>query len=375
MTDLPTALVPKTLPTIAVFLSRYSLGNSPSLINLLEFLSRHFLVHLYLERMSLVDIPLLQSPRFRISRIQRCHVLNRIANTFGVSPERYLAVDPHGLVLCKRLFPKARPFYYSLELYLRDDHFGLHYPPRVMRKERAYIRDIAGLLIQSEEKQQLFMADYGCRADLPVFLLPVTGSGAADATRSCLLRQSLGVPNDHRIALHLGGIAEWFSCIDLARLFGSIAGWTLFFQGYADPEYLTHLEAVIRDEKLTNVYISQHTYPSITAVTPIVQSCDIGIAWYNDISAGFRTAGLSSGKIVSYLQRGLPVIAKRYASTLRGIQDPQCGECVDSLSEIPSALAKIMAGWDDYSQRASQEYEQRYRFENYEIGLLSFLDH
>lgn len=366
--------IPPSVPDFAVCISHYSIGNSPSLLNLLGLLATHFQVHLFLDNVALCDVPLLQSPRFVIYSIGRC--FRRMGwphPARHLRPQHFLAVDPHGLVLCKELFPEARPIYYSLELYLRDDHYGLDYPPAIMRRERAAMKDIAGLVIQSAEKRDLFIADHGCGEGLRTFLLPVTLAGPPRPGKSRFVRDTFRIPPTRNIALHLGGIATWFSCIEIAIAFGALDDWALLFQGYADPRYKAELKTAIRDHRLGNVFVSDVTYADIGFIDRIVESCDAGIAWYNDISAGFRTAGQSSGKIVSYLRGGLPVVAKAYPSTLRAIEAAGCGRCVSSIDDIPQALSTIQAAYDTFSSCALREYDATYRFDRYERALLDFL--
>jgi glycosyltransferase involved in cell wall biosynthesis len=149
--------------------------------------------------------------------------------------------------------------------------------------------------------------------------------------------------------------------------------WALVFQGYADPAYKARLKSVVHDSRLGNVFVSDSTYADIAMLDPLVASCDAGIAWYNDISAGFRTAGQSSGKIVSYLRCGLPVVAKAYPSTRLAIEATGCGRCVATIDDIPEAMRAIESSYDEFSARARCDYETTYRFERYEQALLAFL--
>jgi glycosyltransferase involved in cell wall biosynthesis len=365
------------MDNVAVFLSHYALGNSPSILNLLDFLSQRFSVTLFLQQVALTDVALLKRQSIRVLFLGKRHSLSFWAARARAlfSPFRhYIAFDPHGFCLCKTLYPRVRPIYYSLELYLEDDHLGLTYPPEIMRQERRQIGSIAGLIIQSPEKEELFRADYGLPERIPCLNLPVTYRGPSVAEKSAFLRQKYSIPNDQRIALHLGGIREWFSCIELAETFGQLDHWALVFHGYTDSKYEDKLRAVLREKDIRNVFIHDKRFKDLRAVDEIVKSCDLGIAWYNDISIGFRTAGSSSGKIPAYLRFGLPVIAKRYHSTVEALEQPGCGLCVETHGEIPNALGRIVEQYEDYSRAAREQYEARYRFEQYEEEILKFIE-
>jgi glycosyltransferase involved in cell wall biosynthesis len=367
------------MANIAVFLSHYTLNNSPALLNLLDFLSRKFArVDLYYRSIALLNKAFLEERNIRSIPVgYRKSAINYLLKALKARLTTYrfcIAVDPHGFVLFKEICGGKKPvFYYSLELYLRNDHFGLYYPETLMNKERRYISDISGLIIQSAEKESFFRKDYKLPEHIPSFLLPVTYKGPAVLEKSAFLRNSYNIPIGKKIALHLGGIADWFGCIEIMRIFKDLKDWVLFFQGYPDSEYLKKIKNTIEEEQLINIIFSTELYDDIESLTPVIMSSDIGIAWYKDISIGFRTAGHSSGKIPAYMRCGLPVIAKKYQSTLEAIAAPGCGLCIDNFQDFPQAINTIETNYSCFSQAALQEYNKTYRFENYESQLTTFL--
>ncbi|MFH1985893.1 MAG: glycosyltransferase [Pseudomonadota bacterium] len=359
--------------TSGVFIAGYSIDNSPSLINLIDLLARSGRVDVYLLNVSHTTNAVLARETVRVLDYSRIPgdwaARRRLADTY----DAFIGVDPHGFVMCKELFPRSRPVYYSLELYMSYDHTGLDYPDAVRKKERTLIHTAAGLMIQSEEKARLFRDDYALAETVPTFILPVTYRGPADERKTDLIRRRYGISADRSIALHLGGIAEWFSCAQIAAVFAGLPDWVLFFQGYADQAYARELKRVLEQQHVENVILTDRVYDRIEDVDDVIRSCDVGIAWYNDISIGFRTCGQSSGKIPGYMRFGLPVIAKAYPSTRAAIADPGAGLCVDDCLQIPGALAAIRSGYPAISRRALAEYERTYRFEDYEARLLTFI--
>ena len=363
---------------IAVFIEHNTINNSPSIINLLDFLSDIYEVHLFLRHIDLKKATVLDKKNIKVidlgnRRISPIYLIEKIKSRWN-SFNHYICIDPHGFVLCKKLFPKARPIYYSLELYMKDDYFGLYYPKHIMNFERKNINSIKALVIQSEEKEILFRKDYNLSNNIPSLLIPVTYQGPSVREKATKVRDKYQIGSDKKIALHLGGIAEWFSCIELAVTFSKLEKWALFFQGYSDQKYLAELTDTLVRYNINNVFISDEIYDSVEDIDPIIMSCDLGIAWYNDISIGFRTAGKSSGKIAGYLRFGLPVIAKKYLSTIEAIEDTGCGICVDDFEEISTALKKVEEDFNRYSENAANEYNKTYRFENYKERLISLIE-
>jgi glycosyltransferase involved in cell wall biosynthesis len=359
----------------AVFIAGTSIGNSPSILNVLEFLLEAGSVHLFLKNTALRASRLLDDARLHLIDMDLLPP-DRVRRQFEPLAANFstvIAFDPQGFLLCEEILPGIQPFYYSLELYLEHDHSGLDYPEEIRRRERSAISGIRGLIIQSREREALFRRDYRLPDSIPAFILPVTYRGPSQSPHRRYLRERFRIPPDRRIALHLGGIAPWFSCIEIAEAMAGIPDWTLVFHGYPDRAYLQRLKDAIRLHRWSHVVVNEETFDDIGGLDDVLGSADAGIAWYNDISAGFRTAGHSSGKIAAYMRFGLPVVAKRYRSTHEAIEETDCGLCVDFPSQIPEALARIGERYAGLSENARRTYERRYRFEAYRSALEAFL--
>jgi hypothetical protein len=374
---------------IAIFISNYSLANSPSIINLLDFLSRVYEIDLYLENVALKYGNILKKQNINVIDFDAPQRLNhlKILMPFKKLKQqliykrfmnkdyyRYIAIDPYGFVLCKYLFPKSKPLYYSLELYIVGDNNSKSYPSHIMSKERSQINDIKGLIIQSKEKEGLFRKDYGLLPSVPTFLLPVTYKGKSIKEKSTYLRKQYNIDGRKRIALHLGGINYFHNCIEMSRRFSKATDWILFFQGYASKEYLQEFKHIIHSENLENILISRETFKNIDDVSKIIMSCDVGIVWYNNIDIGFRTSGQSSGKIPAYLRFGLPVIANKYDSTVEAVSKTGSGICIDEIREICDVLPVLEERYEYYSGNARLTYDQQYNFEIYQNKLFQFIE-
>lgn len=363
---------------LAIFISHYRIDNSPSILNLLAYLSRYYEVSLYIRASVLGNSIFLN----KLKIVDLSSNVQLVKTLISITYRRFwqkrfdfvICFDPHGFFLCSLILPFVRPVYYSLELYVKDDHFGLSYPWWVRINERNRINGIRGLIIQSREKDEIFRLEYGLPSGVPSFQLPVTYNGSSSSDKSRYLRTKFGINPNVKIALHLGGIAEWFSCIELAIAFSKIPAWALVFHGYPCHGYLLKLKETIESNKIENVYINDEQYDDLTQIDKIVCSCDLGVAWYNDISIGFRTAGFSSGKIPAYMRFGLPVVAKKYQSTLEAIEGCGAGLCVERTDDIAHAVNHIEENYEHYSLQARHTYDTTYNFEVYKKGLKAFLN-
>ena len=286
----------------------------------------------------------------------------------------HVAIDPYGYLLCKSIFPQINPYYYSLELYLSYDHTHLTYTPETRSAELKSIRSIKGLIIQSEERAELFKKDRLLAKTLPTFILPVILPGKSVKSKSDYLRDKYKINKAKKIALHLGGIADWYSCLEVVSVFSQLSDWVVFFQGYQEPIYTQKLKNHIVKNAINNVFITNEVFDDYKQTYPIIQSCHLGIAWYNDLGLNFRTTGPSSGKITAYLKFGLPVIANNYPSCQRVIADADAGICVSTIDKMNKAVKTIETDYTKYSQNARKQFDAIFSFENYKQGLSKFLE-
>lgn len=367
-------------------MKHYSLGKSSPVICLLDCLSGYYdQVDVYAMDVWCTKAYVLEKGNIRLIELKNHGtgirgVVSRIGSLFS-KPEaydddysNYLCFDPHGLILCHEIFPAARPFYYSLELYFRDNHYNLMYPRSVMKQDRALVHNIRGLIVQSEEREQLFRKEYGLSPVIPTFFLPVTYLQPSSTEKSTLLRDKYLIPKKKKVALHLGGIQGYFSCIEIALAFAELEDWVLIFHGPHFGEYIDRFLKILEVRKITNVFISDAYYDYIEEMDPLLMSCDVGIAWYNDLSLNFTTSGKSSGKISAYMRFGLPVVAKRYPSTTSAIEGSGCGVCIDDFDGFKDSLCKINANYGSFSANSIKEYDSVYYFENYRENLIRFLN-
>jgi glycosyltransferase involved in cell wall biosynthesis len=400
----------------AVFVDDYGIDHSPSIQNLLAALLGRYEVDLFVRTRRTLRAPVLSSPGLTVVRIREPvsarGTLNagvRLARasakamlTGGRSlPRRldrwmtvetatrwaasrghvlHVAIDPQGFLLALKVAPHSRPVAYSLELHLEHDHAEGRLDAatvlarrEVMAAERAAKDRIAGLIIQSEEREALFRRDYGMPDSLPVFHLPVTYDEPSDPRPSDWIHRHHGLEPGVPVAIHLGGMNEWFASLEIARAFAVLGEWKLFFQGLHERGYRRRFENEQRRGGLANSIVSTRVVDDLRELDPILRSALVGIAWYEDWSLNMSTAGFSSGKIAAYLKHGLPVVAKRYPSTTASVEDPGCGLCVGTVGEIPDAMRRISTDLEGYRTAALAEYDRRYDFSRYRGRLLEFM--
>ena len=358
--------------TVAVFFARYSITDSPSIINLLSLLAEHMQVDVYIHSLTLKVTPLWSHPNIRLIDLSTGEYSNRDPRARDAY-DNYITIDPYGFELCKKLYPKSEPTYFSLELYLAEDTEVLSRNAEVMKFEREHMSSTKGLIIQSQEKADLFISEFNLPQDIPIFLMPVTYKSPANPVRTNYIREKYDIAENVNIALHLGGIANSYSCLENALAFANINNWVLFFHGFPNTDYLAMMKETFKARGVSNIIFSNEFFEHIEDIDWVLSSSDLGVAWYNDISENHRTAGHSSGKISAYMRFGLPIITKKYRSTLEAIQSTGVGECVEDHSGIPHAVQLIESDYRRYAVNSLNQYQKTYWFENYKKPLLKFV--
>lgn len=358
----------------AVFLSHYSIGKSSPIICLLEILADCYRVDVYAYKVSHLQADVMRKINNLIVYDHTKHDMFDLERIRTDHYDQHIACDANGFALCKTLFPESRPVYYSLELYFRNNYYNLHYPERVMELEHKEINKINGLIIQSDEREALFRNEYQLADATPAFHLPITYMQPSCREKSNHLRLKYQIPQQQKIALHLGGIQDHHCLLELAAVFHHVKDWVLILHGSAYGDYKAKLESFLQHYGISNVYISDEFLENIDDLDLLLNSADVGIAWYKDVSPNFTTAGKSSGKISAYLRFGLPVIANKYRSTIEALENSGCGVCVDTFEQIPNALSNVLASYRYYSGNAFNEYDATYYAENYRDSLLSFIE-
>lgn len=380
--------------TLAVFIKKYSIGKSSPVLGLLEILTEYWNIDVYVQEVYYLNTPVLYSEKVRLFNVSEqntikasqetlksirqytIHIAQNLINSLEHLDRKYdgfVVLDPHAFVMCKELFPEAKPIYFSLELYFRNNSFNMEYPEDFINRERQYIKDIQGLMIQSEERDQLFRGEYGISDKVSTFIFPVTYSKPSVKEKTNYLREHYSVPANKKIALHLGGIQDYHCCMELAMAFSGNTEWFLVFHGYSFGDYAIKLKAFIIENNLTNVIICDETFDNIDDMDKLLSSADAGIAWYKNMSPNFTSAGKSSGKISAYLRFGLPVIANRYRSSEEAIEMTGCGYCADRFEDIPRLLCRIEKNYAQLSENARNEYDKVYWLENYRASMHDFI--
>lgn len=182
--------------------------------------------------------------------------------------------------------------------------------------------------------------------------IPVTSSFSKPYIKNMRLYHELGIPLDKKILIFIGSVAKW-ACIDkiLLQLSRFPDSWVLVLHdghGKVRPRVNSmlvelNLDPVSISDKL---YYSNLKLPTTEDMHHLLHSADLGLCaycpTYSDMYTGdnLKYIGLASGKAMTYLQHGLPIVTTSGGQMGEIVKNNRLGFTLDKIEDLPDCLAK-----------------------------------
>jgi glycosyltransferase involved in cell wall biosynthesis len=393
---------------IAIVLFGYGLGNSPSLINMAEALSKSgyhidfFTCRTYLGNISFSDPSIrihdIVNPEDVSSSLQKLivcassYLVKTLLRLLPISVQiaheesvlrdsvdafvssitsiacqtRYaylIGVEPLGMMAACTLGAKFNiPFiYYNMELHSCPDIISNN-EWALKNIERSFHVKALFTITQDEERARIMECENGVGSEAFV-TIPVCADGEPFREKTEFLRERLGLGADIVIVLYAGFLADWAMCEELAV---AAQSWpnkyvlVLHSHGFHDPEYVRKLKRYEGEKvRFSDTPVAYEDLPALLA------SADIGIALYKDLGSNFTLIGLASGKLAHYLKSGLPVVVNSYPKISEIVDKFNCGMGVDGVEFVGDAIAHICRTNEMMREGAFRCYESEFRFSNH----------
>jgi hypothetical protein len=190
--------------------------------------------------------------------------------------------------------------------------------------------------------------------------MPVAGRGVRRGARSTFLHEALALPAEIKIALCMGNLAPAWAMVD--ELIDNTRQW--------DDSWLLVLHSRTASPALVERLRQRHGTPSRYRFTPesglpleglqtLVKSADLGIGLYRPNfknrynGLNLQYIGLSSGKIATYLQHGVPVLVNDIGEMSAAVDEHRLGIHVHALADLPARLRDtsrpVLESWRENS--------------------------
>jgi glycosyltransferase involved in cell wall biosynthesis len=282
-----------------------------------------------------------------------------------------VAVDPPGALAATLtiLFTHALHVYLSLHLESLADLVGRRqYGASAKRLlERRLLRRMDAVITQDDYRRRQLQEENGLDSEhAPCFILPNSHRGRAQRRESTFYQEKLNLPIDEPLVLVAGAIQAPFSHTEFLAECAARQDppcYTLVMQlreplsgsALRSLSELCHSRAVLSPgpvpmEELANAFAS----------------ATVGAAIYTNAFHWNQTfVGGASGKMMSYLQAGVPVIMQDSPGVTEIIREFDCGEVLSELDcdEFNTLVRKICSDHYRYSENAVRCYNERYEFD------------
>lgn len=282
-----------------------------------------------------------------------------------------VAVDPLGAVAASLtiLFTRALHMYLSLHLEsLADLIRRRQYGAGVERLlERRLIRRMDAVITQDDYRRRQLQEENGLDGEgVPCFILPNSHRGSARRRESTFYQEKLDLPIDEPLVLVAGAIQAPFSHTEFLSECAACQDppcYTLVMQSREtlSGSTLRTLSKLSHDRAV----LSPDPVP-MEELANAFASATVGAAIYtNAFYWNQNFVGGASGKMMSYLQAGVPVIMQDSPGITDVIRDFECGEVLSELDcdEFNTLVRKICSDHRRYSENAVRCYNERYEFD------------
>lgn len=178
--------------------------------------------------------------------------------------------------------------------------------------------------------------------------IPVSGRGSVPRVRSYTLHDTLGIPRERKIALHMGSTEI---CMGIRELFESVRTWDpswalVLHHRYGEDRITSHSKSYVGPRD--NVYYSPLPPLSFSELGKLTDSADVGLAFYTPIfksnslvGLNVEHTGMASGKIAGYLQHDLPVVINEMGEMSEHVRNYALGWVTPDLAALGGVLQEI----------------------------------
>jgi len=283
-----------------------------------------------------------------------------------------VAVDAEGVlgVALARMLVRTRYAYLSLHMDTVADRIRRRRYGAALRLlfVRHTLRRMEIMITQDSYRRRQLQDANGLGSDsIEWFLVPNSHRGRAASQESSYYQEKFNLPHGEPVVLVAGSIqSDWSHTDFLAECAAKQDPpvYTLVMQSreHLDAGGLRKLAAISHSRALLS--------PDPVAArerTRAFGSATVGAAIYtNEFYSNQTFVGGASGKMMSYLQAGVPVIMLDSPGITEVIREFGCGEILSELDcdEFNDLVRKVVADREGYSARAVQCYNERYEFDH-----------
>jgi glycosyltransferase involved in cell wall biosynthesis len=291
-----------------------------------------------------------------------------------------IAVDNWGLLFSFTLLKKDKKILYlvlhifSLTETLNKRRYIYYFLKRI---EGYLIHKISAILIQDLHRKELFETENNIKKTIKFFILPNSHRGIPNRTKGNYYQALFNLQPTTRTILMAGSIEKWsfpeflIECTlnQNPKIYKSIIQSRTSFD--RNNSYIHNLKESSNEEVLFGL----NPVP-IDELDNAVSSADIGCAFYqSSTEINHSVLGAASGKMLTYLKNGLPIIMFSSPGVTELINHYNCGKVLLNMdtNEFNKSVKEIFDNYEQYSQNAFKCYEENFDFDSAFLSIYSFI--
>ncbi|MEZ4904859.1 MAG: hypothetical protein R2822_25465 [Spirosomataceae bacterium] len=241
------------------------------------------------------------------------------------------------------------------------------------------MKKIKYVVIQDQYRRQSFIEENKIDTlSTTFFIVPNTYRGHTIKRKTNFYQQQLNLPFDAKIVLLAGAIESWSYPVFVTQCAASqqtSPRYHLILQSREKIIEATPIIQELRSLEGTNIHLSLTPLP-FDQLDEACSSAHIGCALYTNSHFQNQTfVGGASGKMLTYLKNGLPVLMMDAPGITEIIEEYQCGKVLKTMNidKFNTCVKEILANYDFFSANAYRCYEERYDFDRAFEAIQSFL--
>ena len=297
-----------------------------------------------------------------------------------ISDKKYsfvIGVDTKGLVSAGILFffKKITLVYFSLEIRFVTD-FKFFIDRKIKQIEKYFHKKANFTIIQDKYRLTCLNKENGIAENPNNFVIVPNGPmGKFENIQSNYFKELFQFSDEDVIVLHAGGLSTGIMNDEIAKCcttwpdnFKLVFHFSVYFD--EDSEAIERLKALSNNK----AFFSILPVPFDQLAT-ITSSAHVGIAFYSK-KRGLNHSLIvgASGKMASYFNCGLPVIALDLKGFKELFDEYNCGVVIKSPEDCGEAIKTIMNDYKTFSKNAVRCYEEVYEFELHFKKVLDKID-
>ena len=257
-----------------------------------------------------------------------------------------IGVDRLGLIWAN-CFSKSCKSPYALisyEIFFRRETSKLFKLPEIKAS-----KEVSFAVVQDDKRAEKLSEENKIEKE-KIIKIPVASSFSKPYKKNISLYHELGIPLDKKILIFIGSVAKW-TCIDkiLLQLTRFPDSWVLVLHdGYGKIK--SKVDSMLVELNLDPISISDKLYysnlklPTTEDMHHLLHSADLGLCTYcptySDMYTGdnLKYIGLASGKAMTCLQHGLPIVTISSGQMGEIVKNNRLGFTLDTIEDLPDCL-------------------------------------